>query len=608
MDEKNHNSVIENNNTINNENKCLNTLMSDKIIIEKEHSFKDNIFNLNDQQYIIIILEIENQDKIIIKLKSLEKEIINEIIYENIFLIKELADLFELPSKYINKQFILNNILIKYINQKKVILINNNENNNINLVFNIVMFDEEKMYNIELKQKVIKDDIDSIIKKIDFRHKEELNEMKNNFNNKLKELENEIKNIDNTINNHNTFKKIIKKENMFTNANPNNLIFDNLLYNFKEFSNIYAFFHLKDDYDTIYLSFFMKEIKKIQICKINNNLELTVINVLEGNFEEITIIRYFKDFYTNQEFLVATDRRTNVFLWEIINQNKFNLKKTFKINIDFWGTNDCLLFLTQHKKYLLVSSNENFNNILGFEIDNGNKIQFKNIYSSDSYDNCLLNWYNKYDNILYVIKIYETNLFIFNPLNEEIYCNIRICGFICYKLRDRNDNALIIYNKNSYTDLLIFANSDKYYRNDEDSDDYSYGKKQVDTFLLIFDLFKKIFLYKIDVGQNDVRYLIAWNNQMLFILTTLNELKIVDLDKKIINNFNHNDECEYLYNNKFYCRNDSDSYHSNNKKELSSIEKIIFHNKEVLLTITNDGKIYKWTIKQQPKSKKFGYY
>ena len=265
-------------------------------------------------------------------------------------------------------------IITEEINKLKNIQKINTENQN--------QKNEEKVNKIEAKLKIIENERE--------KEKEEIHQMKTNWDNKEKELKNQIKELQEVIknmkiiiDNNNKYIEEIKKiqkakleeekkieeekkkqEELSKNKinipfkeNPNDLKYieditnnnscGGCLYNFALFNGI------KDNIE--YIVYNNKSNYNIEIMRINDKI---IINSLKGHNNKTTVIRYYIN-DNKEEYILSCDCNKLVIVWDI--QNNYN--KKYKIEVKYYGNiyDALLLFNIFNKNYILISSDNKMN-------------------------------------------------------------------------------------------------------------------------------------------------------------------------------------------------------------------------------------------------------
>ena len=333
-------------------------------------------------------------------------------------------------------------------------------------------------------------------------------------NDEIKSLKESIKDLrQNNLNNSN---KIINEE-------ENQLIFKSdipLLNNIKllnadidggrGLNDYFEPFYIKDDLKTVYIAVKCKEIDSdisyIDIFKMISIHDIKKIKRLSGHQKRIVFIKYFKNPYTLQEYLISGDREEKVRTWEILDENNYKLLNVITTNygrlIMQQSIYNCLIYFTNKRNYIFTTTVTNNYSRL-YDLDDGSFV--KDI--STTYYNYTLYLLRYKD---YIIDCCKNFVIIYNPFNEEVYSKIENS----YTKGD-NRSACIIYNKNN-TDYLCLSNSNGY--------------------VIIYDLNEKDIYYTFELYQ-DLYHIIFWDlNQLLVAQYDSDSIGIININNKTTTN------------------------------------------------------------------------
>jgi len=562
---------------------------------------------LNDKNNILIDKIDEENINLKIKYSLLGESIEKKIaLYKQNMSLKDKLNIIYNQLKYIrnDKYFKFNkdNIEIeemkKEINELKLKLDKKEKNNEINLKENII-------------NEIINTKIDKIINcyKIEFNKKlSELNNkiveqenIINNQNKKLEKMNNILKEHKNNINNINqnlndNKNEIINKRD-FRDENGKENIIDNINNKFNELKEMinnkidineldrineykkkinYKFIkepkNLKYKYDItntnikygysdifeIFISYKDNNEYIISPNIANNNLDVfTLIDnkkilSLPGHKNTISTIRYFMNIKNKKEYLISADKDGIVIIWDIT--NKYNI--LYNINTNYGPfINSCLLIFSNNNNnnYFITSA---FN--ISDDIDKSStKIYSLNNTNSIKY----IKNSNKY-NIYYLLSWY-------NIRNNKYY----IIEFA--------NNKIVINNlleEKIYSELIQKPENDHYcsgFIKNIDNKDYLYSSSR-NGYINIWDLYSKK-IFKIINTNNCVLYnIIEWNDKYIMAADFENKsIKIIDIET-----------LEVVY--------DIKKVH---KKGVKSIKKIYHHiYGESLLSSDEDGIIKLWSF------------
>jgi len=117
------------------------------------------------------------------------------------------------------------------------------------------------------------------------------------------------------------------------------------------------------DYDNI-----LKQEHYISLINLKNN---KVMQKLEGHKDRVITVRYFQNQITNNDYLISSDRKYNVIVWDLSNKGS----KKLDIEIKYEGfIYSCLLILEEKKIWAAVSSLGENNVTKVIDVDNKNNI------------------------------------------------------------------------------------------------------------------------------------------------------------------------------------------------------------------------------------------
>ena len=406
----------------------------------------------------------------------------------------------------------------KFHINNNVQIISKNTDNMIDLIYILKTYDDEDIkFVIELTKK---NDID-YKEKNQFELINEIQELKYNMKKmeqKYDELKEEVKILKNQLNllYNNGHRAILIKE-------EDQLIFKSdlsLLNSIKKIdaeidggrgvNDYFEPFHLKNDESTVYIAVKCKEessdISNIDVIKMSSINDIKKIKSLSGHQKRIVFIKYFKNPYTLQEYLISGDREEIVRAWEIIDENNFQLLCVIKTNygrlIMQQSIYNCLIYFTENRSYIITTTVTNNYSRL-YDLENGSLIK-----------DISLTYYNYTFYLIrykeYIIDCCKNFVMIFNPINEEVYSKIENS----YTKGD-NRSCCIIYNKND-NDYLYISNSNGY--------------------VIEYCLNTKVVMYNFDINK-DLYHIIFWDLNNLIIAQYNSEyLGLVDIKNKNIKN------------------------------------------------------------------------
>ena len=406
----------------------------------------------------------------------------------------------------------------KFHINNNVQIISKNTDNMIDLIYILKTYDDEDIkFVIELTKK---NDID-YKEKNQFELINEIQELKYNvkkMEQKYDELKEEVKILKNQLNllYNNGHRAILIKE-------EDQLIFKSdlsLLNSIKKIdaeidggrgvNDYFEPFHLKNDESTVYIAVKCKEessdISNIDVIKMSSINDIKKIKSLSGHQKRIVFIKYFKNPYTLQEYLISGDREEIVRAWEIIDENNFQLLCVIKTNygrlIMQQSIYNCLIYFTENRSYIITTTVTNNYSRL-YDLENGSLIK-----------DISLTYYNYTFYLIrykeYIIDCCKNFVMIYNPINEEVYSKIENT----YTKGD-NRSCCIIYNKND-NDYLYISNSNGY--------------------VIEYCLNTKVVMYNFDINK-DLYHIIFWDLNNLIIAQYNSEyLGLVDIKNKNIKN------------------------------------------------------------------------
>ena len=406
----------------------------------------------------------------------------------------------------------------KFHINNNVQIISKNTDNMIDLIYILKTYDDEDIkFVIELTKK---NDID-YKEKNQFELINEIQELKYNMKKmeqKYDELKEEVKILKNQLNllYNNGHRAILIKE-------EDQLIFKSdlsLLNSIKKIdaeidggrgvNDYFEPFHLKNDESTVYIAVKCKEessdISNIDVIKMSSINDIKKIKSLSGHQKRIVFIKYFKNPYTLQEYLISGDREEIVRAWEIIDENNFQLLCVIKTNygrlIMQQSIYNCLIYFTENRSYIITTTVTNNYSRL-YDLENGSLIK-----------DISLTYYNYTFYLIrykeYIIDCCKNFVMIYNPINEEVYSKIENS----YTKGD-NRSCCIIYNKND-NDYLYISNSNGY--------------------IIEYCLNTKVVMYNFDINK-DLYHIIFWDLNNLIIAQYNSEyLGLVDIKNKNIKN------------------------------------------------------------------------
>ena len=406
----------------------------------------------------------------------------------------------------------------KFHINNNVQIISKNTDNMIDLIYILKTYDDEDIkFVIELTKK---NDID-YKEKNQFELINEIQELKYNMKKmeqKYDVLKEEVKILKNQLNllyNNGHRAILIKEEDQLIFKSDLSLLnsikkIDAELDGGRGVNDYFEPFHLKNDESTVYIAVKCKEessdISNIDIIKMSSINDIKKIKSLSGHQKRIVFIKYFKNPYTLQEYLISGDREEIVRAWEIIDENNFQLLCVIKTNYGRLlmqkSIYNCLIYFTENRSYIITTTVTNNYSRL-YDLENGSLIK-----------DISLTYYNYTFYLIrykeYIIDCCKNFVMIYNPINEEVYSKIENS----YTKGD-NRSCCIIYNKND-NDYLYISNSNGY--------------------VIEYCLNTKVVMYNFDINK-DLYHIIFWDLNNLIIAQYNSEyLGLVDIKNKNIKN------------------------------------------------------------------------
>ena len=402
----------------------------------------------------------------------------------------------------------------KFHTNNNVQLMPKNSDNFIELIYILKTYDDEDIKFIIELTKI--DDIDLYKEKNQYELIKEIQELKFNMRKmeqKYDELKEEVKTLKSQINllNYNGRRaKLIKEEDQLifkTDLSVLNSIkkIDAEIDGGRGANDFFELFHIKNDESSIYIALKCKEensdISNIDIIKMKSINDIRKIKRLKGHQKRIVFVKYFKNPFTLQEYLISGDREENVRAWEILDENNYLSLCVIKTNygrlLMQQSIYNCLIYFTEKRNYIITTIVTNNYSRL-YELENGALIKDISL-TYYNYTYYLVSYKD------YIVDCCKDFVMIYNPLNEEVYSKIETS----YTKGD-NRSCCIIYNKNN-NDYLYISNCNGYIIS------YCLNTKNV------------INNYNIN---NDLYHIIFWDlNNLIFAQYNSEYLGIIDIEK-----------------------------------------------------------------------------
>lgn len=269
------------------------------------------------------------------------------------------------------------------------------------------------------------------------------------------------------------------------------------------------------------------ETKNIDIYKIYSAFDIQKIYSIKVQYKDIHSIKYFYDSFNNVHYLTALiNEKTNILIWKIENENKYELIANYKDEI-LQGGYSRSIGPIKFNSYMLFFSKEQSLLILVYKISSGCTCRVTFIEKYDFINNKKLGkfyessiYYSKRMNG-YIINIGERiyfgllndgwfNLYdIFSPdLDNSLRSLEDDCKSIKFKLSEFGDdikNAIIIKENND--DKYLYYN--EYYKNNNNNIENNFIGK--------IDLQTKEYLFKAKINIGFLFSMTIWNKNYLLL-------------------------------------------------------------------------------------------
>ena len=135
--------------------------------------------------------------------------------------------------------------------------------------------------------------------------------------------------MENNINENNKIDSLIKKE-YNIDINPNIIFKEELAndcyYDYYQINFNFDIYNINSDKEKILISYISKEdnkVIKIMELKENNN---EIILTLKEHKNRVSTIKHFFDYNNAKDYLISTDNKANLIIWEIISINEYKIK------------------------------------------------------------------------------------------------------------------------------------------------------------------------------------------------------------------------------------------------------------------------------------------
>ena len=252
----------------------------------------------------------------------------------------------------------------------------------------------------------------------------------------------------------------------------------------------------------------------ISLINLKDNKEK---NKLEGHIARFKVIKYFYDEEADKKYLISSDRKNKVIIWDINN----SYSKLFENIFEYKNSiNDILMLFINNQIYLVITSlsEDEATKVIKINLEKESKIDsIIELQESKGFTKfSLSHWYNKNTNINYIIQTGKNKVLINEIQNKEVYANINTSG------EYQNNISSLIYNKNSKDYLLICSN---------------FG------LIIIYDLLDKNIFKEIKIEKAYLINIIKWNeNFFVTINGNTKSILLIDMnDYKVINSVKMNE-------------------------------------------------------------------
>jgi WD40 repeat protein len=323
------------------------------------------------------------------------------------------------------------------------------------------------------------------------------------------------------------------------------------------FNDIFDTYNLNDDPYTGYIAFKNKDgymvIYRIKQTNTNGKIELSMRNLYVikiKTLEQITMLRHFKNPYNGNHYIILADRLLMIYLYEIKNDEPIEIGK-FKGPFGSSQHNSiysCLMYFTPTDSFLVATRFCGAKHRTSLFDIKCLERSFKKVnLTFDKKTRYITQWFNKKDNIIYLIECFsESSVLIYEPFNESIYDTLEVKGDIVSACLSKSENGL--------NDYLIMSSS------------------KPDNIVIVYDLIEKKEMYKINI-KSSIFHIISWSNRYIIVADSDNMgFDVID-----------------IYNGQIISR-----YVGHNKKGIKCIKKLKIGENEYLFSGGKDGFIKMW--------------
>ena len=231
------------------------------------------------------------------------------------------------------------------------------------------------------------------------------------------------------------------------------------------YNDLIEVYNIKNDLSAVYIAIKNNETQNVDIYEFTN-IEKNGIKILslKGHFDKLTGVRYFKDNYRNNEYLLSLDRGNTVLIWLIKDRN--NYIRVRKLESDCPpGKNiiySCLVFFTKQNNYIITTKfcfGKMYSKLINF--DTGKLISNLK-FTERNKTRHIIQWIDESNNnTLYAIEIcFNCKVVIYEPLTQKIYAEIEIngdniCGCII-KSEDKKYDLMCINSTLEESSIYIY--------------------------------------------------------------------------------------------------------------------------------------------------------
>ena len=501
--------------------------LNDKIIEKREYEFQ-----FDNKIYELTISRSEKNIFTFILKERTPEEINKMIYYEQNKQLEELLYLFFVPQGE-NKK--LDEIIFErietFINKNQISLLKKeNMKDSITLIFSLkTQMDDIKIeIKLEKKEKTITDDDKFEIlnnKILDLL--KQFEDMKNFYEQQLKEKDDEIKKLKEIIEKSkiiNTEEEKEEKIEIDYESIKSHII--SKKYSYKKIleidgkigiNDLFEVYHLHNDKNSVYIAAKNKIINdykaNISIYQLLSIDDYIKVKILYGHKEGISFIKYFLNHKENKDYLLSGDVEDMIIVWDILNDyNKVSfIQPNYKQILLGEPIYNSLLLFTEKKNYIYTTTcTNNFNKL--YELENGAFVKdvsityyFKTLY-------LIIYKYKNNDKILnLIIDCCKDFVVIYNLFNEDIYDKIKT-----EMTRGDNTYARITCDKDNNEFLTI--------SNERGS-------------IILYDLKKKNIIKCFNLKEEIYTFINLNNDYIICSQSSKDYLRLIDLKKYTINKF-----------------------------------------------------------------------